>query len=65
MFELLLGLGFGSICGLGARLIKEGGVINPKFNLGERVLDEIESRAFETARKINLNGPGDMDIRGD
>lgn len=65
MFELLLGLGFGSIIGLGAKMIKEGVVLNPRENLGEDFLNQLEEEAHKTARQVVFDRPADMKIRGE
>lgn len=51
--ELLLGMGLGSIIGGAARIfIKEGGVWNPRVNLGSGTLDAIEKEASERGSSI-------------
>jgi hypothetical protein len=54
MIELLLGIGFGSLVGFGAKLISEGGVINPKKNLGLDILQSIENKTYAQTRDIQF-----------
>lgn len=62
--ELLLGLGIGSIIGIGARLIiKEGAVIRPDLNHDQGIFDYLERRSDEQAAKITFNGPEDLETK--
>jgi hypothetical protein len=58
--ELLLGIGLGSIIGGAARIfIIEGGVWNPRSNLGPNILDAIEKEASERGSSIMFNSDND------
>ena len=62
--ELLLGLGFGSVIGLGARLIfKEGAVVRPDLNTHNGVYDYLEYKSDEMAAQITFDGPDDLETK--